>query len=106
VIIEGMAASKPVVATRAGGVMDIIEHGYDGLLVPPGDSQAMAEAVLALQADPVWAGRMGARAQEKVRRQFTLDQHAQRVQRVYQEVLDRTTARMPDYAHLIRPAEG
>lgn len=106
VIIEGMAAGKPVVATRAGGVVDIIEHGRDGLLVPPGDSQAMAEAVLAVQADPVWAGRLGARAQEKVSRQFTLDQHAQRVQRVYRDVLDRAAVRMSDYAHLIRPAEG
>ena len=106
VIIEGMAAGKPVVATRAGGVVDIIEDGYDGLLVPPRDSQAMAEAVLAVQADPVWAGRLGGRALVKVRRQFTLDQHAERVQRVYQRVWDRTAVRMPGHAHLIRPAEG
>jgi glycosyltransferase involved in cell wall biosynthesis len=69
--------------------MDIIRHDYDGLLVPLKEPQAMAEAVLALHADPAWAGQLGARAQVKVRQNFMLEQHAERVERVYQQVLGR-----------------
>jgi glycosyltransferase involved in cell wall biosynthesis len=106
VIIEGMAAGKPVVATRGGGVVDIVEHGRDGLLVPLGDPRAMAEAVLAVQADPIWAGRLGARAQEKVRRQFTLDRHVERVQQVYQRILGWTADHAPAYAGRVQSAGG
>ena len=48
VVIEGMAAGKPIVASRAGGPLDSIEDGIDGVLVSPGDPKAMAQAVLSL----------------------------------------------------------
>lgn len=51
-IVEGMLARKPVVASRAGGALEIVEDGVSGLLVPPGDAEALAEALSGLLADP------------------------------------------------------
>ena len=55
VIIEGMAAGKPVVATNGGGVPEIVEDGQTGILVPMGDAPALAEAICRVLADPAQA---------------------------------------------------
>ncbi len=65
VIIEGMAAGKPVVATDGGGVPEIVEDGHTGILVPMGNVQAMADAICQILAHPVTGpshGRSGAPA--------------------------------------------
>lgn len=59
VLIEAMAAQTPVVATARGGAAEIVEDGITGLLVPPGDTRALARAMQALLADPARARRMG-----------------------------------------------
>ena len=59
VIIEGMAASKPVVASSAGGAAEIVSDGVDGLLTPPGDASALAHALARLLADPAERTRIG-----------------------------------------------
>lgn len=87
VIIEGMAAGKPVVATNGGGVPEIVEDGRTGILVPMGDVQAMAEAISQILSDPVEARAMGIRARQRVADHFTLQQTARRVEAVYEEVL-------------------
>lgn len=73
VVIEAMAASRPVVASRAGGVPEIVLDGETGLLVPPGDDAALAEAVLALLGDEERARRLGAAGRRRVAEAFTLD---------------------------------
>jgi glycosyltransferase involved in cell wall biosynthesis len=65
-VIEAMAAAKPVVATRVGGVPDLVENGVSGLLVEPGDAAALAHSMLALLADPDRAHRMGRAGQKRV----------------------------------------
>ena len=87
VIIEGMAAGKPVVATNGGGVPEIVEDGHTGILVPMGDVQAMAEAICRIISDPVGANSMGIRARQRVAAHFTLQQTARRVEAVYAEML-------------------
>jgi len=87
VVIEGMAAGKPVVATAAGGVLDIIEDGVNGLLVPRQDSRAMAEAVVELLSDREKARRMGLAARRRVEEKFTVQRHVAAVQQVYDAVL-------------------
>lgn len=87
VIIEGMAAGKPVVATDGGGVPEIVEDGQTGILVPMGDVEAMAEAICQILSDPVRAKTMGARARQRVADHFTLEQTARRVEAVYAEIL-------------------
>jgi len=87
VVIEGMAAGKPVVATAAGGVLDIIDDGVNGLLVPRQDSKAMAEAILELLSDREKARRIGLAARRRAEKQFTVQRHVVAVQQMYDAVL-------------------
>lgn len=86
VIIEGMAAGKPVVATDGGGVPEIVEDGHTGILVPMGDVEAMAEAICQILSDPMRAKAMGTRGRQRVADHFTLEQTARRVEAVYAEI--------------------
>jgi glycosyltransferase involved in cell wall biosynthesis len=61
-VIEAMAAGLPVVATNVGGIPEIVEHGRNGLLVPPGDPQALAAAIERFFADDELRGRLRAAA--------------------------------------------
>jgi glycosyltransferase involved in cell wall biosynthesis len=87
VIIEGMAASKPVVATNGGGVTEIVQDGTTGILVPMGDASAMAEAICRICADPILAGTMGSCGKQRVADHFTIEQTARKVESVYANVL-------------------
>lgn len=86
VIIEGMAAAKPVVATNGGGVPEIVEDGRTGLLVPMEDAQAMADGICSILADPAKAREMGRLGRQRVAESFTLEQTARRVEAVYEEL--------------------
>jgi glycosyltransferase involved in cell wall biosynthesis len=89
VIIEGMAAGKPVVATNGGGVPEIVEDGKTGILVPMGDVQAMADAICQVLSNPTLGGEMGTRAKERIERDFTIQQTARKVEAVYAQILSR-----------------
>ena len=86
-VIEGMAVAKPVVATAAGGVLDIIEDGVNGLLVPCKDSKAMAAAISKVLADRSAAQRMGLAARQRVIEKFTIQRQIADMQRLYDSVL-------------------
>lgn len=77
-LIEAAAARRPVVATRVGGTADVVEHGVTGLLVPPGDSRALAEAIVAVLADPEKARAFGHEARTLAHYRFSLDAHVDR----------------------------
>ena len=87
VIIEGMAAGKPVIATRAGGIPEIVVDEDTGLLVPIEDERALADAMITLLQNPGRAAQMGANGRERVRNFFTIEQHARAVEQVYEDVL-------------------
>ncbi len=72
VLVEGMLAGRPVIATRAGGVPEIITDGENGLLVTPGDAAALAGAIARLQADPALAAVLAARGGAVARERFTV----------------------------------
>jgi colanic acid/amylovoran biosynthesis glycosyltransferase len=72
VLMEAMASSKAVVSTSISGIPELVEHGVTGLLVQPGDAQALAAAMRTLLEDRQRAKEMGRRGQEKVRAEFTL----------------------------------
>jgi len=82
-----MSAAKPVVATRGGGVPEIVIDGVSGLLVPMADSTAMAEAILSLLGDPQRALELGLAARERVKSQFTVRHTAANVETVYKSIL-------------------
>lgn len=65
VVVEAMAAGLPVIATGAGGPAEVITDDVDGLLVPPGDVDAMAAALRRVLGDPTLASRLGAQARER-----------------------------------------
>jgi len=66
VALEAAAAGRPVVASRAGGVAEVVRDGETGLLVPPGDPAALAAALARLAADPEEAARMGRTGAERL----------------------------------------
>lgn len=70
VLIEAMAMEKPVVATRAGGVPEIVENGRDGLLIPPRDEKSLADAIILLLDDPSLRNSLSQHAREDVLRRF------------------------------------
>lgn len=83
VVIEAMAAGRPVAATRAGGVPELIEDGDTGLLVEPGDSLGMAAALRRLLADEQFARRLGEAARQSVERRFGAARVASRLAALY-----------------------
>jgi glycosyltransferase involved in cell wall biosynthesis len=66
VLVEAMAAGRPVVAAAVGGIPELVRDGVDGLLVPPGDPVALAGAIDRLIADPALAARLGASGRARV----------------------------------------
>ncbi|MDB5097030.1 MAG: hypothetical protein JWM80_1451 [Cyanobacteria bacterium RYN_339] len=73
VLIEAMAAERPIVASQAGGVPEIVLDGETGMLVPPGDPEALANGLAAILEDPARASQLAAAARERVAACFTLD---------------------------------
>jgi len=73
VVLEAMAAGLPVVATRVGGVPDLVRHGETGFLVPPGDVQALADRIVRILANPSLGRAMGERARESMRRHCSVE---------------------------------
>jgi len=86
-VLEYMDAALPVVATAVGGIPDLIEPRVHGLLVPPGDPSALAEALGELLRDPQRAREMGERAQERRRAEFDLSVVIRRLEDLYCELL-------------------
>jgi glycosyltransferase involved in cell wall biosynthesis len=87
VLLEAMAACRPVVATRVGGVPEIIADGVHGLLVPRDDAAALAGAITRLLDDPELAARLAAQGQAHVRASFTLARQGERFGQLYDELL-------------------
>ncbi|HZS30083.1 MAG TPA: glycosyltransferase family 4 protein [Gaiellaceae bacterium] len=82
VVLEGMAAGLAVVAADAGGPVELIEDGVDGLLVPPGDATTLAGALRRLHADPELRRRLGEAARERSRA-FTPERSAAQLLEIY-----------------------
>lgn len=87
VIPEAMAAGKAVVATDAGGPREIVTHGLDGLLVPPGNVSAMCEAIVQLAQDESLRAELGQQAERTVAERYTVEQNAREITRIYEQVL-------------------
>jgi glycosyltransferase involved in cell wall biosynthesis len=87
VILEAMAFRKPVVATTAGGMPEIIENGKNGILVTPDDPDALAESVIKLLTDEALQLRLGENGYATARERFRCDQTAANYESAYAQVL-------------------
>ncbi len=87
-VLEAMASGRPVIATTAGGIVDLIADGENGLLVPPGDADRLSAAMGRLLDDADLRGRLAAGARERIRR-FTASSVAERLEAVYARVAPR-----------------
>lgn len=86
VIVEGMAAGRPVIATAAGGVTEIVRHGHNGWLVEPGNDVVLADAIRTLHTSPVVARQLAQQGLVDARRDFSLDGFLRRMTQVIADI--------------------
>jgi glycosyltransferase involved in cell wall biosynthesis len=87
VVIEALAAGCPVVATSVGGVPDVVREGIDGFLVPPRDTEALAERLARLAQDPELRARMGAAGRESVPPRYAVERLVGDIDELYRSLL-------------------
>ncbi len=87
VLLEALSHGNPVIASAAGGVTDIVRHEETGLLVPPGDVEALAQAICWCISHPARAAAMGAAGRDHVEREFSWEVILDRLERVYRSVV-------------------
>jgi glycosyltransferase involved in cell wall biosynthesis len=85
--IEALAAGRPVVATRVGGVPDVVDEGADGFLVEPGATDELADRLAQLARDPALRERMGQAGRERVLPRYAVDRLVGDVDRLYRSLL-------------------
>lgn len=88
-VIEGMAAGKAVIATDVGGASEAVEEGITGFVVPPGDSDALAEKILLLAQNGEMRLKMGEAGRMRAEKLFSIEENIRKTERVYRELLGR-----------------
>jgi len=86
VIVEAGAVGTPVLATKVGGVLDIIDHGENGLLVPPRNPEAMAESMYKILTNRELSESFATRLRKKVEESFTLDMMVEKTMEIYRDI--------------------
>jgi glycosyltransferase involved in cell wall biosynthesis len=92
VALEAMACGVAVIAAQTGGLPEVIENGCTGLLVPPGDAKALAEAIGDLLGDPEKRARMGEAGSASARGKYSIKQNALLNISMYEEMVARFSA--------------
>jgi glycosyltransferase involved in cell wall biosynthesis len=85
--IESLAAGRPVVSTRVGGVPDVVEDGVDGFLAESGDAAGLADGLECLARDPALRAQMGAAGRERMRERYAVERLVDDVDRLYRRLL-------------------
>jgi glycosyltransferase involved in cell wall biosynthesis len=91
-ILDAMACGKAVIGTRAGGIVEVVDDGTTGILVPPADPAPLADAIVALLRDPDRRARMGEAGLARVREKFTVSRMVAGTRRVYEDVIGSVTS--------------
>ena len=87
VIIEAMAVGRPVIATAHGAPLEIVKDGENGILVPPGDPQALSAAILRLLGDPEEIERFCRAGRQTVNRSYGIEVHRKSIENVYRDII-------------------
>ena len=87
VILEAMAAHVPVIATKVGGIPEIVDHGLTGILVPPEDADSLSKAIKYLMENPEIRRRMGEAGRKKVENNFGFEMNIRETEKIYLDVL-------------------
>jgi glycosyltransferase involved in cell wall biosynthesis len=88
VLLEAMAMEKPVVASRVGGIPDLVEHGVNGFLVSPGDVFELSNTIKKIVRDKKLAHEMGEKGRKRITEQFSAEAMVQSIEKVYNECLN------------------
>jgi glycosyltransferase involved in cell wall biosynthesis len=88
VLVEAMAAARPVVASEVGGIPDLVKPGENGILVPPGNTQALAAGIMQLIDQPKKAKKMG-QLGRRLSRNYMLETMIQKIEDLYEELLNK-----------------
>jgi glycosyltransferase involved in cell wall biosynthesis len=97
-IIEAMAAERPVVATDIGGIPEAINDSETGLLVPPGDPEGLAKAIIELLQNPKKAKEMGEKGRTRVKEKFTTKKMLSEIEHVYQSLISQKEVKTDETA--------
>jgi len=103
-ILEAMARRRPVVASAVGGVPEVVTDGLDGLLVPPADPDALADAIVRLALSPALRRELGEAGYRTVAERFSIDAQVRRIEEIYDEELQRAGALAARQAAASRPS--
>ncbi|MCD6319817.1 MAG: glycosyltransferase family 4 protein, partial [Candidatus Desulfofervidaceae bacterium] len=85
-ILQALAMQKPIVTTNVGGIPEVIQDHYTGILIPPCDSQAIAQAVINLFKNPVLSKKLGENGRRLVEKYYSFEAMLDKVERVYADV--------------------
>ncbi|MBW2063757.1 MAG: glycosyltransferase family 4 protein [Deltaproteobacteria bacterium] len=96
VLLEAMAMEKPVVASRVGGIPDLVDDGKNGFLVNPRDPDALAGSIVKLLKDRALAGSMGKAGLEKICDKYSAKQMVRAIEGVYREILNKKGVNLED----------
>src|SRR5581483_6749109 len=88
-VLEARAAGQPIVASRVGGICELIDDGRTGLLTPAGDAGALADRIVGLLSDPPLAARLGQAAREEALARYSFDRMVDAFERIYLNQLTR-----------------
>lgn len=91
VVIESLAMGRPLVAPNHGGAAEMVEHDQTGLLFEPGNAASLAEKILRFHDHRDLAKKHGAAARGHALRTFSISEHAEKIQRIYEQVITKRT---------------
>lgn len=94
VLLEAMAMEKPVVASKVGGIPDIVEDGVDGVLVKPGKAHELAAAIDRILSDKNLAESLGVAGRNKIKEQFSAQHMVESIEALYRDLLGRKGIRL------------
>ena len=87
VLLEALALVRPVIASRVGGIPEVVSHGVSGLLVNPADAEALATGLVEMMRDPVKTAALGDAGRRQVEREFDAGHMANRTAVMYRSLI-------------------